>query len=236
MKDASEASSETAPWLLLLHQLPPKPDYLRVKIRRRLAGTRRRAGQEQRVRAARTPTKRSRTFSGCGRRSNGRGRGALIAEAGVRRGNLRRGDRRPCSWRSEPMPPTTLTGRFRTPDRVGPANVGDAAGRVRRPDRERVAHPAVHRSARALQVRGGAAVQAGEGRAALRHGRGGVHARRRGLHVPNTTHAAFGSTTARWRQSERSSTTSIARTRSTAARRPRACWACCAALPGGSRR
>src|SRR5215210_2800154 len=26
------------PWLLLIHQLPPKPDYLRVKVRRRLKG------------------------------------------------------------------------------------------------------------------------------------------------------------------------------------------------------
>ena len=25
-------------WLLLVHQLPPKPDYLRVKVRRRLRG------------------------------------------------------------------------------------------------------------------------------------------------------------------------------------------------------
>jgi hypothetical protein len=30
--------SSSSPWLLLFHQLPPKPDYLRVKIRRRLAG------------------------------------------------------------------------------------------------------------------------------------------------------------------------------------------------------
>src|SRR3954468_7094014 len=30
--------SDSTRWLLLLHQLPPKPDYLRVKIRRRLAG------------------------------------------------------------------------------------------------------------------------------------------------------------------------------------------------------
>jgi hypothetical protein len=29
---------DSSRWLLLLHQLPPKPDYLRVKIRRRLAG------------------------------------------------------------------------------------------------------------------------------------------------------------------------------------------------------
>jgi hypothetical protein len=29
-------SVETTGWLLLIHQLPPKPDYLRVKIRRRL--------------------------------------------------------------------------------------------------------------------------------------------------------------------------------------------------------
>ena len=27
-----------ARWLLLIHQLPPKPDYLRVKVRRRLKG------------------------------------------------------------------------------------------------------------------------------------------------------------------------------------------------------
>jgi DNA-binding transcriptional regulator PaaX len=26
-----------ARWLLLIHQLPPKPDYLRVKMRRRLS-------------------------------------------------------------------------------------------------------------------------------------------------------------------------------------------------------
>lgn len=30
------AQGEGVPWLLLLHQLPPKPDYLRVKVRRRL--------------------------------------------------------------------------------------------------------------------------------------------------------------------------------------------------------
>jgi len=29
-------SIESSPWLLLIHQLPPKPDYLRVKVRRRL--------------------------------------------------------------------------------------------------------------------------------------------------------------------------------------------------------
>ncbi|MDP9203968.1 MAG: chromate resistance protein [Gemmatimonadota bacterium] len=35
--DAQEVSRE-ATWLLLIHQLPPKPDYLRVKVRRRLKG------------------------------------------------------------------------------------------------------------------------------------------------------------------------------------------------------
>ena len=30
--------SDAAGWLLFLHQLPPKPDYLRVKVRRRLKG------------------------------------------------------------------------------------------------------------------------------------------------------------------------------------------------------
>ncbi|MGH7673887.1 MAG: chromate resistance protein ChrB domain-containing protein [Gemmatimonadales bacterium] len=29
-------SSQEAPWLLLIHQIPPKPDYFRVKVRRRL--------------------------------------------------------------------------------------------------------------------------------------------------------------------------------------------------------
>src|SRR5262245_61945262 len=32
------AASATAGWLLLIHQIPPKPDYLRVKIWRRLQG------------------------------------------------------------------------------------------------------------------------------------------------------------------------------------------------------
>src|SRR5690242_1875312 len=33
---ASLASGERSPWLLLIHQLPPTPNYLRVKVRRRL--------------------------------------------------------------------------------------------------------------------------------------------------------------------------------------------------------
>jgi hypothetical protein len=40
MTDSGEASAQgeesAARWLLFIHQLPPKPDYLRVKIRRRL--------------------------------------------------------------------------------------------------------------------------------------------------------------------------------------------------------
>jgi hypothetical protein len=35
MNDSIESSQE-APWLLLIHHIPPKPDYLRVKVRRRL--------------------------------------------------------------------------------------------------------------------------------------------------------------------------------------------------------
>jgi hypothetical protein len=42
MNDSSGASSQgegaARRWLLLIHQLPPKPDYLRVKVRRRLRG------------------------------------------------------------------------------------------------------------------------------------------------------------------------------------------------------
>lgn len=33
---ASPSSGERSPWLLLIHQLPPTPNYLRVKVRRRL--------------------------------------------------------------------------------------------------------------------------------------------------------------------------------------------------------
>jgi hypothetical protein len=38
MADPVEAAGQTGRrrWLLLIHQLPPKPDYVRVKIRRRL--------------------------------------------------------------------------------------------------------------------------------------------------------------------------------------------------------
>ena len=36
MNDSAASSVQGAPWLLLIHRLPPKPDYLRVKVRRRL--------------------------------------------------------------------------------------------------------------------------------------------------------------------------------------------------------
>src|ERR687883_888697 len=41
MNDSAEAVKQaggrrSARWLLLVHQIPPKPDYLRVKVRRRL--------------------------------------------------------------------------------------------------------------------------------------------------------------------------------------------------------
>jgi hypothetical protein len=36
MDDPFDSPPQGAPWLLLIHQLPPKPDYLRVKVRRRL--------------------------------------------------------------------------------------------------------------------------------------------------------------------------------------------------------
>ena len=38
MNDSIESAPQGAPWLLLIHRIPPKPDYLRVKIRRRLTG------------------------------------------------------------------------------------------------------------------------------------------------------------------------------------------------------
>ena len=36
MNASTESSPQGAPWLLLIHRLPPKPDYLRVKTRRQL--------------------------------------------------------------------------------------------------------------------------------------------------------------------------------------------------------
>jgi len=37
MNDSTESSPQGADWLMLIHRVPPKPDYLRVKLRRRLA-------------------------------------------------------------------------------------------------------------------------------------------------------------------------------------------------------
>ncbi len=36
MNDSIESSAQGARWLLLIHAIPPKPDYFRVKVRRRL--------------------------------------------------------------------------------------------------------------------------------------------------------------------------------------------------------
>ena len=36
----AQVEQSAPPWLLFIHQLPPKPDYLRVKVRRRLRGIR----------------------------------------------------------------------------------------------------------------------------------------------------------------------------------------------------
>src|SRR4051812_47159434 len=42
MNDSGRPSPQGGPpaarWLLFIHQLPPKPDYMRVKVRRRLRG------------------------------------------------------------------------------------------------------------------------------------------------------------------------------------------------------
>jgi hypothetical protein len=36
MDDSTDSPAQESPWLLFVHQVPPKPDYLRVKVRRRL--------------------------------------------------------------------------------------------------------------------------------------------------------------------------------------------------------
>lgn len=36
MDDSYDTPPQPPPWLLLIHQVPPRPDYLRVKVRRRL--------------------------------------------------------------------------------------------------------------------------------------------------------------------------------------------------------
>jgi hypothetical protein len=35
-RSTAQGATDDPPWILLIHQLPPKPDYLRVKVRRRL--------------------------------------------------------------------------------------------------------------------------------------------------------------------------------------------------------
>src|SRR5438309_7742516 len=63
------------------------------------------------------------------------------------------------------------------------ADVGHAPGRVRGSNRECVADQAFHRPGGAVQVRGSRGLLASQGRAALRHVRSRVHARRRSLHL-----------------------------------------------------
>jgi hypothetical protein len=36
MSTPDRGTASAGPWLLLIHQIPPKPDYFRVKVRRRL--------------------------------------------------------------------------------------------------------------------------------------------------------------------------------------------------------
>src|ERR1043166_5347825 len=107
-------------WLLFIHQLPPKPDYLRVKVRRRL----RRLGAvavKHTVYLLPNTDEAVEDFHWV--------RQEVEAEGG-RGGRTGRG---PKPW----APPR--------PRRTGP-HVGDARGGARRSHRQCVAHPAVHRS------------------------------------------------------------------------------------------
>src|SRR5881396_1104345 len=63
------------------------------------------------------------------------------------------------------------------------ADVGHAPGRVRGSHRERVADQALHRSGGPVQIRRSRGLLASQERAALRHVRGRVHARRGPLHL-----------------------------------------------------
>src|SRR5438552_17135722 len=62
-------------------------------------------------------------------------------------------------------------------------DLGHAPGRVRGSNRECVADQALHRSGGPVQIRGSRGLLASQGRAALRHVRGRVHARRGPLHL-----------------------------------------------------
>src|SRR5439155_15061174 len=66
-----------------------------------------------------------------------------------------------------------------------PTNLGHAPRRVRRSSRQRMADQAVHRPRGPVQVRGSRGLLPPQRRAALRHVRSGVHARRRPLHFRN---------------------------------------------------
>jgi hypothetical protein len=71
--------NDAAGWLLFLHQLPPKPDYLRVKVRRRLKGLGR-VGQEHGLRASQLHESLEDFQGGRGERVE-KGGAAIIAKA-----------------------------------------------------------------------------------------------------------------------------------------------------------
>ena len=83
---------------------------------------------------------------------------------------------RPPSDTSPDQPPASVA------PQAGP-HLGDPQRRLRRPHRQRLADPPLHRPRGAVQVRARPCLQAAGGRGPLRHVRGRVHARRRSLHV-----------------------------------------------------
>ena len=70
-------------------------------------------------------------------------------------------------------------------------DLGNARGRLRGSNRQRLADPPLHRSRGAFQVRSGQGLPAAGGRIALRHVRGGVHPRRRQVHVRSADGAGW---------------------------------------------
>ena len=128
----------------MLHQLPPKPDYLRVKIRRRLAGLGA-ALVKNSVYVLPNNPESLEDFQWLRQEIEAANGSALIAEASFVEGiSDEEIEAMLVAERVDAADERSLADSGARPRRVR-TNVGDAPGRVRRPHSERLAHPTVHR-------------------------------------------------------------------------------------------
>src|SRR6185312_3602221 len=227
-----------APWLVLIHQIPPKPDYLRVKIGRRLqrlgavpikktvyvlpnrpqsledfqwvrAEVNEGGGDASICTADFVDGLTSEQIIAQFREARDADYAELAVAAREARAGLRRRDRDADRRSVRPEDDLARLKRrfaaiaaidfFHAPGRpmaeeairalsdalktAPPPHLGDPRRNLCRPDRQRVADPAVHRPRRSLQVRRCGHVSRGGGGASLRHVSRRVHPRRRSVHV-----------------------------------------------------